>query len=132
MRPPLSCLFFACTLLATAFVPLLSAVQPLAQDYTVIFHNPNPEFYVEGPGLTKLDDGTLVAIVPVVSRMEWSEERRATQSVVHILRSQDGGKSWVESSSLPYYSAAPFVHQGVLYLFANKEGRSPAMTTCSF
>lgn len=105
----------------TPWLPL-AAAQPLAQDYTIVFHNPDREYYVEGPGLTKLDDGTLVAIVPVVPRMQWSEERRATQSMVHILRSQDGGKSWQESSTLPYYSAAPFVHQGSLFLFANKGG----------
>jgi hypothetical protein len=109
---------------ALLFSPLfaLTAAQPLAQDYTIVFHNPDPEYYVEGPGLTRLDDGTLVAIVPVVPRMEWSEARRADRSVVHVLRSQDGGKSWQEASHLPYYSAAPFVHQGALYLFANKGG----------
>ncbi|WP_157211190.1 sialidase family protein [Verrucomicrobium spinosum] len=79
----------------TPWLPL-AAAQPLAQDYMLVFRNPNPEFYVEGPGLTRLEDGTLVAIVPGVPRVQWSEERRATQSVVHILRSQDGGKSWQE------------------------------------
>jgi hypothetical protein len=96
--------------------------RPLAQDYTVVFHNPNPEFYVEGPGLAKLGDGTLLAVVPVVPRNEWSAERRATQSVTHILRSNDAGKSWQKASELPYYSAAPWQHDGALYLFANKGG----------
>lgn len=96
--------------------------RPLAQDYTTVFHNPDPERYVEGPGLVKLDDGALLAVVPVVPREEWSVERRATQSRTHILRSADGGQSWQQSSELPYYSAAPWVHQGTLYLFANKGG----------
>jgi hypothetical protein len=100
----------------------LHAAKPLAQDYTVIFHNPDPEYYVEGPGLTKLDDGSLLAVVPVVPRAKWSEERRATKSVTHLLRSRDAGKTWQEISSLPYYSAAPFIHKGTLYLFANKGG----------
>ncbi|HSI63044.1 MAG TPA: sialidase family protein, partial [Candidatus Saccharimonadia bacterium] len=92
------------------------------QDYTVIFHNPDPEYYVEGPGLAKLEDGSLLAVVPVVPRAKWSEERRATKSVTHLLRSRDAGKSWQEISQLPYYSAAPFLHKGTLYLFTNKGG----------
>ena len=102
-------------------VPLLAAT-PLAQDYTVVFHNPDPEYYVEGPGLVRLDDGSLVAVVPVVPREKWSEERRVEHSVVHILRSGDGGKTWEPGADLPYYSAAPWVDRGTLYLFANKAG----------
>src|SRR5580698_9166033 len=109
----------ACYALMTRAIP---AVEPLAQDYTVVFHNPDPEYYVEGCGLTKLDDGTLLAVVPVVPREQWSEERRAAHSVVHLLRSSDGGKSWQAASDLPYYSAAPWVDHGKLYLFANKPG----------
>lgn len=99
-------------------VPLTLHAQakPLAQDYRVLFHNPNPEFYVEGPGLVRLNDGTLVAVVPVVPREEWSKERRATQSVTHVLRSTDGGQTWQKVSDLPYYSAAPWTHGGALYL----------------
>jgi len=71
----------------------LHAVEPLAQDHVVVWHNPDPEYYVEGPGLVRLDDGTLIAAVPVVPREQWSEERRAEHSVTHILRSGDGGKT---------------------------------------
>ena len=95
---------------------------PLAQDYTVVFHNPDREQYVEGPGLVRLDDGALVAVVPVVPREEWSKERRLTRSVTHILKSTDGGKSWQTLADLPFYSAAPWTHHGTLYLFANKPG----------
>jgi hypothetical protein len=105
--------------------PLATAqaqARPLAQDYTVVFHNPNPEFYVEGPGLAHLDDGSFVGVVPVVPREQWSAERRATQSVTHIMRSTDGGQTWQAASDLPYYSAVPWVHKGTLYLFANKGG----------
>lgn len=100
----------------------LCAATPLAQDYTVVFHNPNPEYYVEGPGLAKLDNGSLLAVVPVVPREPWSAKRRVEHSVIHILRSHDGGETWQKLSTLPYYSAAPFLHQGKLYLFANKPG----------
>lgn len=95
---------------------------PLAQDYTVVFHNPDPEYYVEGCGLERLGENTFLAVVPVVPRLEWSEARRVEHSVIHLLRSADGGKSWKQCSELPYYSAVPWTHRGVLYLFANKPG----------
>ncbi len=100
----------------------LCAVEPLAQDHTTVFHNADTESYVEGPGLVRLDDGALVAVVPVVPREEWSQARRVAQSVVHILRSGDGGKTWQALSTLLYYSAAPWTDRGTLYLFANKAG----------
>lgn len=105
---------------------LLQGATPLAQEYTVVFHNPDPESYVEGPGLVRMDDGALVAVVPVVPREEWSRERRLQHSVVHLLRSEDGGRMWQPQSDLPYYSAVPWVHDGKLYLFANKPGAGNA------
>ena len=108
-------------LLLTA-ASLHAQAKPLAQDFTIVHHNPDPERYVEGPGLARLDDGTLLAVVPVVPREEFSKERRATQSRTHILRSADGGRTWQQSSELPYYSAAPWLHKGTLCLFANKGG----------
>lgn len=100
----------------------VSRAEPLAQDYTVVFHNADRERYVEGPGLVRLDDGALIAVVPVVPREEWSKERRQTQSTTHILKSADGGKTWQALADLPFYSAAPWTHRGSLYLFANKPG----------
>lgn len=98
------------------------AAEPLAQHFTTVFHNADPEYYVEGPGLVRLDDGALVAVVPVVPREEWSKERRVEHSVTHLLRSGDGGKSWQPLADLPYYSAVPWRHGGALYLFVNKAG----------
>jgi hypothetical protein len=95
---------------------------PLAQEYAVVWHNPDPEYYVEGSGLVRLDGGDFVAVVPVVPRAEWSEQRRAEHSRTRILRSGDGGRTWSLLSELPYYSAVPWVHDGALYLFANKGG----------
>lgn len=105
---------------------ILSASQlcaePLAQSYTVVFHNPDPEYYVEGPGLVRLAESALVAVVPVVPREQWSQERRAERSRAHIVRSGDSGKTWQRLADLPYYSAVPWTHGGALYLFANKGG----------
>lgn len=117
--PPL--ILLACLGLILMTAARLTA-QPLAQEHTTVFHNPDPEYYVEGPGLVRLDDGALVAVIPVVPREEWSKERRVEHSVTHILRSGDGGKTWQPLADLPYYSAAPWVDRGTLYLFANKAG----------
>lgn len=102
--------------------PVRPQAAPLAQDYVAVHHNPDRERYVEGPGLVRFDDGGLVAVVPVVPRSEWSEERRATTSRCHIVRSDDGGRTWRQVSELPYYSAVPWLHDGKLFLFANKGG----------
>lgn len=103
-------------------LPQAFSAEPLAQDYTVVFHNPDPEQYVEGPGLVRLDDTSLLAVVPVVPREQFSEARRLTRSAVHLLKSSDAGKTWQPLSELPYYSAAPWTYRGTLYLFANKPG----------
>ncbi len=107
-----------------AIAPIAAHAQaaPLAQDYAVVFHNPDSERYVEGPGLIKLDDGTLLAVVPVVPRGKWSKERRVEQSRIHFVRSRDGGETWQPISELPYYSAVPWLHQGRLYVFAFTPG----------
>ena len=118
LRSSAACLAFGISFGVTS----VNAVEPLAQAYTEVFHNADRESYVEGPGLVRLDDGVLVAAVPVVRREKWSEERRSQHSVTHLLRSADGGKSWKLTADLPYYSAAPFTDGGTLYLFANKAG----------
>lgn len=113
-------LLLSCLLLTPVLIH--AQAKPLAQDYRIVFHNPDRERYVEGPGLVRMNDGSLIAVVPVVPRNEWSAERRATQSRTHILRSSDGGQNWAQVSELPCYSAAPWIHKGELFLFANKGG----------
>ena len=94
---------------------------PLAQDYSLVFRNPDSESYVAGVGMARLDDSSYVAVVPVVPRSQWAA-RRPTQSRVPIIPSTDGGKTWKEVSRLPYYSGVPWLHRGKLFLFANRGG----------
>ena len=94
---------------------------PLAQDYTVVFHNADRNVYIEASGLVRLPDGTLVAVVPVVpseTKGGWA----ARPSITHILNSTDGGRTWVRLAQRPFYNAAPWVHDGALYLFGFHAG----------
>nr|WP_127586361.1 sialate O-acetylesterase [Paenibacillus koleovorans] len=95
---------------------------PLAQHFSWIYHNPDTERYVEGCGLVRLDDGSLLAAVPVVPRQRWSQERRVETSRTYMMGSTDGGASWNELAELPYYSAVPWTYDGILYLFAVRGG----------
>ena len=110
------------SVLAVALVNGREQVVPLAQDYSIVWHNDDNERYVEGPGLEVLESGRLIAIVPVVPRKPWNRERRVKESRIHVVASDDDGKSWNELSALPYYSAVPWQHNGNLYIFANKPG----------
>ena len=94
----------------------------LAQEYTVVYHNSEHQLYVEGCGLLRLSEGVLLAVVPIVPRSEWTQELRPTHSHLHVMRSEDHGRSWREVSQLPYYSGRPWLHDGRLYLFAFTPG----------
>lgn len=95
----------------------------LAQEYTVVYHNVERKLYVEGCGLLRLSNGVLIAVVPIVPRSEWTQELRPTHSNLHVMRSEDHGRTWSEVSQLPYYSGRPWLHDGKLYLFAFTPGR---------
>ncbi|MBI1368754.1 MAG: hypothetical protein GC162_08900 [Planctomycetes bacterium] len=87
--------------------------QLLAPDYSLVHKRDNPRTYVEGCGLITLSGGDIVAVVPVVPR---GGVPKQGPTAIHIVRSADGGATWEPLSELPYYSAAPFVHDGALYL----------------
>ncbi len=101
----------------------LASPAPLAQEYTIAYHNPDSEYYIAGVGFERMADGALIAVVPVIPRAAWNLERRATHSWTHIVSSRDGGRTWERLSTLPYYSAVPWIHDGKLHLFAHKGGR---------
>jgi hypothetical protein len=121
-RFPPSVVLSAVVSIALSVCGVAQSATPLAQDHTIVFHNEDRQLYVEGPGLARMDDGALIAIVPVVPRGEDAAERRVGASVTHVVRSTDGGQTWQEASQLPYYSAVPWTFRGTLYLFANKAG----------
>ncbi len=99
----------------------------LSSTHSIIWHNPNVRLYVEGSGLLKLDGNRWLAVVPVVPRLRGlpQYERRAKESRIHLVLSEDAGRNWRPISELAYYSAVPFQHQGAVYLFAMKGGIIP-------
>ena len=93
----------------------------LDPDYTVIYHNDDRNLYVEGCGLSKLPEGALIAVVPVVpsaTKGGWA----ARPSTTRIMQSTDKGRTWNQVYDLPFYTATPWVHDGALYLFASSAG----------
>jgi len=103
-------------------------IKPMAQDYKEIYHNTKKNYYVEGSGIVNMGGGIFVAAVPVVIKHcgfppEDCGRLRAETSCANIVQSTDGGETWNVVSQLPYYSAVPWVHDGILYLFGNKGGR---------
>lgn len=119
-EPSRRCLLLVCLGWLTPASP--ASPTPLAQEYTVAFHNQDPEYYIAGVGFERFEDGTLLGVVPVIPRPAWNLERRATHSRTHLVSSRDGGRTWERLSTLPYYSAVPWIHEGKLHLFVHKGG----------
>lgn len=92
-------------------------VQPLAQDFVIAAQVPDPvRFFFHDPDLTRLDDGTLLLAAPQWHRPAWDYSRR-----LRLLRSDDGGLTWVELPGLPYEEATPFVLDGRLLMFVQEK-----------
>ncbi len=92
-------------------------VQPLAQDFVIAAQVPDPvRLFFHDPDLTRLDDGTLLLAAPQWHRPGWDYSRR-----LRLLRSDDGGLTWVELPGLPYEEATPFVLDGRLLMFVQEK-----------
>ena len=92
-------------------------VQPLAQDFVIAAQVPDPmQVFFHDPDLARLDDGTLLLAAPQWNRPGWDHSRR-----LRLLRSDDGGLTWVELPGLPYEEATPFVLDGQLLMFVQEK-----------
>ena len=102
-------------------------VEPLAQDHVIVAQVPNPEMgFFHDPGMTRLDDGTLIVAAP-----HWQFQRFGGEQTVRIFRSTDGGQSWDERASVPGSDAAPFVVDGQPLMFFQKKGHQDFMLMAS-
>ena len=97
--------------------PAPRGTEPLAQDYVVVTETNDRKVCTCGPGIAHAPDGSLLATVPF-----WWRSGPKRPGVVHVLRSTDGGKTWERLSSLEYFTAMPWTHDGALYLFAHRDG----------
>ena len=98
--------------------PVPRCAEPLSQDYVVLTKTDDKNVCTCGPGIARTPDGGLLATVPY-----WWRSGPKRPGLVHILRSSDGGKTWERLSSLQYFTAMPWMHDGTLYLFAHRDGR---------
>ena len=92
-------------------------VTPLAQDFAVASRVPDPEHYFfHDPNLARLDDGTLIVAAPL-----WGRRHTDVGRSLRIVRSTDGGQTWIDLPTLPYEEGRPFVVDGQLLMFVQEQ-----------
>jgi hypothetical protein len=92
-------------------------VQPLAQDFVVAAQVPAADrYFFHDPGLTRLDDGTLLIAAP-----QWGRPGSDEGRCLRVLRSDDGGQTWDEMPALPFEEGTPFVLDGQLLMFVQEK-----------
>ncbi|MCL0099804.1 glycoside hydrolase [Dehalococcoidia bacterium] len=102
-------------------------IEPLAQDHVIVAQTPHPETgFFHDPGITRLDDGTLIVAAP-----QWHFQRFGGDQTVRILRSVDGGQTWDERESVSGSDATPFVVDGQLLMFFQKKSHRDFMIMAS-
>ena len=118
--------------------------EPLAQEYVEVARTPSPDWRTDSCALTHLPGGGLLASfalfglsqqgrATVRSRSERGAGRPQQQPVsrnglghppwcFNLARSYDEGRSWERLPALDLCDGMPFLHDGNLYLLANKRG----------
>ena len=92
-------------------------VEPLAQGHSIALQVPDAEqYFFHDPGMTRLDDGTLIVAAP-----QWQFMRFGGRQSTRVARSGDGGRTWDEVAELPYADATPFVVDGSLFMFVQQK-----------
>ena len=96
---------------------------PLAQEYTVAARQTTKDHYMHDPGMSCMQDGTMLVAAPCFE----SEHKRVLRNVrprrktIHrellLSRSLDGGQTWEQLETMSHPDATPFVHNGAFYMF---------------
>ena len=96
---------------------------PLAQDYVTVLHVPKDgkDYYIHDPGMALLPSGTIFVAAPCWQVAAFGQVGAVAVQLM-TARSQDRGRTWSALPSIPNLSdAAPFVHDGSLYMFVESQ-----------
>lgn len=96
-------------------------IQALSPEPAVIYRSPNPkEVYTYSPALCVLPDGSLLATLDF--GVKPGCERLLTQGRGQVMRSFDGGESWMPSGNFPFIHARPFLAEKTVYILGHMDG----------
>ena len=114
-----------------------SLAQPLAQEFTVVYHTPSQDIRTDAPSLLKLQDGTLLCAFSLIERKpedrtlrEGRPEERKDLGT-EIFRSRDGGTTWKSISRIDFDAGILFVHGDAVFFLCNCGGKSGLVITRS-
>jgi hypothetical protein len=100
------------------------SVQPLANDYTVVFESPDPaSVYAYSPGLVELPSGRLIATMdqggPGISKLPgMNRDGKTWRGRIYV--SDDGGRTWQFKTDAPMLHARPFVAGDAVYVLGHQ------------
>lgn len=87
-------------------------VQPLAQNYTVVYESPEPaRIFCYTPGIARLENGRLVASLDL-----GGPGLKKGEPAGRILTSDDHGTTWTHRANFPFLHARPFMAGTSLYV----------------
>ncbi|MAS93186.1 MAG: hypothetical protein CMO55_08315 [Verrucomicrobiales bacterium] len=115
MKSTFSCFLF---LTFSAAMSISQEVRPLAQEFVELYRSPDPKNqYAGSPGITRLEDGRLVASHDLFysSRYKESHDKEDWKSTTRILISDDKGKSWKETGRVEMVHSRTFIAGDALY-----------------
>ena len=109
----------------------IPSVQPLAQDYEVLFEAPEPHIFTAAASLVHLPGGILLSSNALFTRVrrDTGHPDREIKTVFRI--SCDHGANWKVRGSVKLGDGLPFMHQGKLYFLCNGRQRKDIVLVMS-
>lgn len=98
-------------------------VQPLAQDYSVVFEAPDEHLYTAAASLSRLPSGRLLTSYALFTRVGKKSGHPDLEIETVFSTSGDRGATWTQVGSVPLGDGIPFHHRGRLYFLCNGRGR---------
>ena len=102
-------------------------IQPLANDYAVVYESPDPAtIFCYSPGLARCPDGRLIATLDLGGpgvvglrgpKSEHGDFGRPNQG--KVFTSDDRGRTWAHRADFPFLHARPFVAGSTVYILGH-------------